>query len=287
MSSRGERAAGPALPAPADVLLSDGSVAVIRRSRPRRRTAAPPAARAGLGRELPAPVLRHRASHRPRVRRAPPARLHLGHRDGAGRPHRRARHGRADGDRQRRGRVPRRGRTPWPGHGQPAAGAPCGRGTPARHRDVRGRRPDRELRHAERVHRRRLHLQASHRRRGRDRPPRHRETSTSTAAADARDRRAESRSLHPLLYPSSVAVLGVRRDGSGIGRAVLDSIQRGGFTGELCVVHPEGTRDRRRAVYSRLDEVPDPWTWPSSRFRRTRSWQQSPALRTPACRARW
>jgi hypothetical protein len=30
MSSRGERAAGPALPAPADVLLSDGSVAVIR-----------------------------------------------------------------------------------------------------------------------------------------------------------------------------------------------------------------------------------------------------------------
>ena len=68
-----------------------------------------------------------------------------------------------------------------------------------------------------------------------------RETSTSTAAADARDRRAESRSLHPLLYPVSVAVLGVRRDGSGIGRAVLDSIQRGGFTGKLCVVHPEGT----------------------------------------------
>ena len=85
-----------------------------------------------------------------------------------------------------------------------------------------------------------------------------RETSTSTAAADARDRRAESRSLHPLLYPSSVAVLGVRRDGSGIGRAVLDSIQRGGFTGQLYVVHPEGTRIPGVQVYSGLDEVPDP-----------------------------
>lgn len=58
------------------------------------------------------------------------------------------------------------------------------------------------------------------------------------AAADARERRAEARSLHPLLYPRSVAVVGVRSDGRGLGRAVLDSIREGGYSGEAYVVHP-------------------------------------------------
>ena len=114
-----------------------------------------------------------------------------------------------------------------------------------------------------------------------------RETSTSTAAADARDRRAESRSLHPLLYPGSVAVLGVRRDGSGIGRAVLDSIQRGGFTGQLCVVHPEGTPITGVEVYSGLDEVPDPVDLAVIAVPANQVLAAVTALRTPACRARW
>ena len=59
-------------------------------------------------------------------------------------------------------------------------------------------------------------------------------------AADARDRRAEARSLHPLLYPHGVALAGVRSDGRGIGRAVLDNILEGGYTGSLHVVHPRG-----------------------------------------------
>lgn len=63
-------------------------------------------------------------------------------------------------------------------------------------------------------------------------------TATSQAAADARDRRAEARSLHPLLYPESLAVAGVRSNGGGIGRAVLDNIRAGGFAGPLHVVHP-------------------------------------------------
>ena len=67
-------------------------------------------------------------------------------------------------------------------------------------------------------------------------------TATSRAAADARDRRAEASSLHPLLYPRSVVVMGVRTDGTGLGRAVLDSIRDGGFTGRLCVIHPRGLR---------------------------------------------
>lgn len=63
-------------------------------------------------------------------------------------------------------------------------------------------------------------------------------TSTLLQAADAREFGAESQSLRPLLYPSSVAVVGVRRDGQGIGTAVLQAIVQGGFTGRLHVVHP-------------------------------------------------
>ena len=63
-------------------------------------------------------------------------------------------------------------------------------------------------------------------------------TTRGQAAADAKDRRAEARSLNPLLYPHSVALVGVRSDGQGIGRAVLDNIRAGGFTGDLHVVHP-------------------------------------------------
>lgn len=58
------------------------------------------------------------------------------------------------------------------------------------------------------------------------------------AAADRREDQAESRSLRPLLRSQSVAVVGARRDGTGIGAAVLSSIRDGGFTGSVHVVHP-------------------------------------------------
>ncbi|MFL6022651.1 MAG: GNAT family N-acetyltransferase [Marmoricola sp.] len=57
-------------------------------------------------------------------------------------------------------------------------------------------------------------------------------------AADHRESTAERRSLRPMLYPRSVAVAGVRREGGGIGHAVLTSILRGSFTGDLWVIHP-------------------------------------------------
>lgn len=56
-------------------------------------------------------------------------------------------------------------------------------------------------------------------------------------AADERECLAEARSLAPLLRPRSVVVVGVRRDGSGVGAAVLRSIVAGGFTGSVHVVH--------------------------------------------------
>lgn len=64
-------------------------------------------------------------------------------------------------------------------------------------------------------------------------------TARAVAAADARESRAEARSLAPLLYPTSVAVVGVRREGGGVGRAVLDELASNGFTGPVYLVHPD------------------------------------------------
>ena len=59
-------------------------------------------------------------------------------------------------------------------------------------------------------------------------------------AVDAREAVSERRSLRPLLYPRSIAVLGVRRDGTGVGAAVLRSVLEGGYGGTVHVVHPSG-----------------------------------------------
>jgi len=63
-------------------------------------------------------------------------------------------------------------------------------------------------------------------------------TDRAVAAADRREFAAEARSLSPLLAPRSVAVVGARRNGTGIGHAVLEGVRRNGFTGELVLVHP-------------------------------------------------
>ena len=65
-----------------------------------------------------------------------------------------------------------------------------------------------------------------------------RTTDRFLAAADRREATAEARSLKPLLHPASVAVVGARRDGTGIGAAVLRSIVAGGFAGRVVAVHP-------------------------------------------------
>jgi len=90
-------------------------------------------------------------------------------------------------------------------------------------------------------------------------------TDVSAAALDAADRRewrSEARSLRPLLSPESVAVVGVRRHGSGLGRAVLDAVREGGYAGRLCVVHPEadavGNEVAGVPAYQSVTAVPDP-----------------------------
>ena len=64
-------------------------------------------------------------------------------------------------------------------------------------------------------------------------------TSTSIAVREAREHRAEARSVHRLLHPARVAVVGASRNPGGLGHALLRNLVDSGFTGDLVAVHPE------------------------------------------------
>jgi acyl-CoA synthetase (NDP forming)/GNAT superfamily N-acetyltransferase len=84
-------------------------------------------------------------------------------------------------------------------------------------------------------------------------------TEACAAAVEVADRRecaSEARSLAPLLHPRSVAVVGVRRTAAGLGHAVLTSILEGGYTGTVHVVHPEVTSIDGVPAVPRLVDVP-------------------------------
>lgn len=78
------------------------------------------------------------------------------------------------------------------------------------------------------------------------------------ANADRREFRAEAASLTPLLSPRSVAVVGPRSDGTGVGATVLRSVLAGGFTGRLSAVHPTADRIGEVPTYAALGAVPEP-----------------------------
>ena len=82
-------------------------------------------------------------------------------------------------------------------------------------------------------------------------------SSNAIAAADLRESVSEAHSLAPLLYPETVAVVGVRREGAGLGHAVLASILKGGFRGRVFVVHPEVPSIDGVAAFPRLADVPE------------------------------
>lgn len=84
------------------------------------------------------------------------------------------------------------------------------------------------------------------------------ETAASTdylRAADQRECASERESLRGLLHPRSVAVYGVRHDGSGIGASVLHSITEGGFSRPTYVVHPTGGEFEGATTLSSLSEA--------------------------------
>ena len=81
-------------------------------------------------------------------------------------------------------------------------------------------------------------------------------TTESSRRADDREFHAEARSLAPLLRPGSVAVVGARSDGTGIGATVLRSVAAAGFAGRVVAIHPRADELAGLPTYASLPEVP-------------------------------
>ncbi len=78
------------------------------------------------------------------------------------------------------------------------------------------------------------------------------------AAADRREFAAERRSLAPLLAPRGVVVYGARRDGTGLGAATLTAVRSGGYRGRLAAVHPQATELDGVPAHRSASDVPEP-----------------------------
>ncbi len=82
-------------------------------------------------------------------------------------------------------------------------------------------------------------------------------TERSLAVRDAREQRAEARSVHNVLHPTSVAVIGASADPSKIGYAVLANLLRGDFTGPVYPVNPDARSVRGVRAYPSVTDIPD------------------------------
>ncbi|NNG39873.1 GNAT family N-acetyltransferase [Flexivirga sp. ID2601S] len=84
-------------------------------------------------------------------------------------------------------------------------------------------------------------------------------TEQSRAVRAAREQRAEAVSMHSLLSPSSVAVVGVSERATGLGRGVFEHLQAGGFTGRLYAVGSSRHGELPGVeVYLKVTDLPEP-----------------------------
>ena len=123
-------------------------------------------------------------------------------------------------------------------------------------------------------------------------------TEQSVAVRDAREQRAEARSVHNLLHPRSVAVIGASVDPTQIGHAVFSNLLRANFTGPVYPVNPDARSVRGVRAYAlghrhpgrgrpgrgggaRATTSTRSWT-PAGRRAWPRCWCSAPASPTPA-----
>ncbi|GAA3037970.1 GNAT family N-acetyltransferase [Actinokineospora globicatena] len=83
-------------------------------------------------------------------------------------------------------------------------------------------------------------------------------TEASVAVAWAREQAAEARSVHNLLHPRSVAVIGASTDHAKIGNAVLGNLLAAEFAGPVFPVNPEHKSVRGVRAYPTVLDIPDP-----------------------------
>jgi acetyl coenzyme A synthetase (ADP forming)-like protein len=82
-------------------------------------------------------------------------------------------------------------------------------------------------------------------------------TEESLAVARSREQAAEARSVHNLLHPRSVAVIGASTDPTKIGYAVLSNLLAGDFAGTVYPVNPEHGSVRGVRTYPSVVDIPD------------------------------
>lgn len=83
-------------------------------------------------------------------------------------------------------------------------------------------------------------------------------TEASVAVARAREQAAEARSVHNLLHPRSVAVIGASADPAKIGHAVLAHLLAGNFAGPVYPVNAKRRSVRGVRAYPTVRDIPDP-----------------------------
>ncbi|RII43004.1 GNAT family N-acetyltransferase [Galactobacter valiniphilus] len=83
-------------------------------------------------------------------------------------------------------------------------------------------------------------------------------TERSLAVMEAREHRAEARSLAELLRPRSVAVIGASRTWGKLGHALLENVREGGFTGPVYAVNPQVLELGGGPAYGKVSEIPNP-----------------------------
>lgn len=82
-------------------------------------------------------------------------------------------------------------------------------------------------------------------------------TDRSVAVQRSREQAAEARSVHNLLHPGSVAVIGASSDPSKIGYAVLTNLLTANFTGPVYPVNSEHRSVRGVRAYASVLDIPD------------------------------
>ncbi|HWE92137.1 MAG TPA: GNAT family N-acetyltransferase, partial [Pseudonocardiaceae bacterium] len=83
-------------------------------------------------------------------------------------------------------------------------------------------------------------------------------TEESVAVSRSREQAAEARSMHNLLRPRSVAVIGASTDPSKIGYAVLTNLLTADFAGPVYPVNSEHRSVRGVRAYPSVLDIPDP-----------------------------
>ncbi|GAA4528453.1 bifunctional acetate--CoA ligase family protein/GNAT family N-acetyltransferase [Amycolatopsis samaneae] len=83
-------------------------------------------------------------------------------------------------------------------------------------------------------------------------------TEESLAVARSREQAAEARSVHNLLHPRSVAVIGASADPTKVGHVAFTNLLSADFTGTVYPVNPEHRSVRGVRAYSSVLDVPDP-----------------------------